>query len=307
MAPPVNATTLVLVLGTTALFIIVAISLSTGPRSALPPEHLEHWLVRWLGRHARVGRLVRSIDRRVSGGIAVVATFLVVLVGATGVGYLFDSLDRDRGFARWDESVAEWGASVASPASTDVLSIATFAGASLVLAALMTAVGAFDRFRRGSWAGSGFLALVGVGIVVINNGLKLLVMRDRPLVPHLVGASGSSFPSGHSAAAAACWAALALVLADHVPRRRRGVLAGVAVAVTAIVAASRALLGVHWLTDVIAGVLVGWTWFLLVAVVFGGRIIRLGEPAAASGRVRTAVRPGPRTRGEPGSTRQEVR
>lgn len=45
------------------------------------------------------------------------------------------------------------------------------------------------------------------------------------------------------------------------------------------VAASRILLGVHWLTDVIAGLVVGWTWFLLSTIVFGGRLLRFGEPA----------------------------
>ena len=44
------------------------------------------------------------------------------------------------------------------------------------------------------------------------------------------------------------------------------------------VAASRALLGVHWLTDVIGGLAVGWGWFLLVAIAFGGRAQRLGDP-----------------------------
>jgi undecaprenyl-diphosphatase len=42
---------------------------------------------------------------------------------------------------------------------------------------------------------------------------------------------------------------------------------------------------VHWLTDVIAGVALGWGWFLLSALAFGGRFQRLGDPA-----VRTAVR-----------------
>jgi len=45
------------------------------------------------------------------------------------------------------------------------------------------------------------------------------------------------------------------------------------------VASSRVLLGVHWLTDVIAGAIFGWTWFVLVTVLFGGRILRFGEPA----------------------------
>jgi membrane-associated phospholipid phosphatase len=45
------------------------------------------------------------------------------------------------------------------------------------------------------------------------------------------------------------------------------------------------LLGVHWLTDVVAGLVVGWGWFLLSALVFGGRFQRLGEPA-----VRVAAR-----------------
>jgi undecaprenyl-diphosphatase len=118
-----------------------------------------------------------------------------------------------------------------------------------------------------------------VGVVLLTNGLKLLGDRERPDVLHLVHTSGSSFPSGHSAAAAAAWCAVALVVGRHWSRRRRAVAAALAAVIAISVAASRALLGVHWLTDIVAGVLAGWGWFLLCALIFGGRLQRLGEPA----------------------------
>jgi undecaprenyl-diphosphatase len=126
-----------------------------------------------------------------------------------------------------------------------------------------------------------FLAIVVVGEWAINNGIKLLVRRHRPAVPHLVSAAGTSFPSGHSAAAAATWAAIALVIGRNWPRAARAALAAGATLIAVGVATSRALLGVHWLTDVIAGVALGWGWFILVAVAFGGRRMRFGRPAEA--------------------------
>ena len=48
---------------------------------------------------------------------------------------------------------------------------------------------------------------------------------------------------------------------------------GLAVALAVAVAASRVLLDLHWLSDVIGGLALGWGWFALCAVAFGGRLL----------------------------------
>jgi len=58
----------------------------------------------------------------------------------------------------------------------------------------------------------------------------------------------------------------------------RAILGGAAAGIAVAVACSRVFLGAHWTSDVIGGLLLGWTWFALCAVAFGGRVLRLGAP-----------------------------
>ena len=269
----------VLLAALAAAGVVWALSRSPATPDPADPEVEERWLVGWLRRHPRLGATARAIDRQVVGGLMLALGLAIVFATAFVVGIVFDMVDRDRGLARWDEAVAEWGSDNATPWSTTTLDALTDLGGTGVLVVVFGAVAIYDYVRHRNANVVLFLVVVLVGVVTINNGLKLIVDRERPDVTHLVGTSGSSFPSGHSAAAAAAWFALALVVSRHWPRRGRAAAAAVAAIVTVAVAASRALLGVHWLTDVIAGVMVGWGWFLLAALVFGGRILRLGEPA----------------------------
>lgn len=276
-----SVTLIVLGAALLAAAIVLVWSRSAGPRQVDPidTEAQERWLVRLIGRHPALRRWAVHTDRHVAGGLALVVALAVLSAGAIGVGLLFDMVDGNRGIARWDRSVADWGSEHATGWSTRVLDLVTDLGATPVVVGLALIVALVDRRRYGNRQVPLFLAAVLGGVFAVNNILKLIVDRERPDVVHLVSATSSSFPSGHSATAAAAWCAFALVLTRHEDRRRRAAGAAVAAVVTGGVAASRALLGVHWLTDVLAGVTVGWTWFLLCALAFGGRLQRLGEPA----------------------------
>jgi undecaprenyl-diphosphatase len=114
-----------------------------------------------------------------------------------------------------------------------------------------------------------YVAIASIGSLLISTGLKQLFDRPRPnLVPHGSHVYTSSFPSGHSAMAAAAYLTLGLVASQFVPRRRLKVLfIGVAMFVTAAVGISRVYLGVHWPSDVLAGWAVGLSWALVCWVV----------------------------------------
>lgn len=81
-------------------------------------------------------------------------------------------------------------------------------------------------------------------------------LLDRPRPPgSLVGTSGASFPSGHAVAAAVTAVGLVIVLvhAGH----RRWVWEQQAALYASLMALSRTYLGAHWLSDVVAGALLG--------------------------------------------------
>ena len=101
--------------------------------------------------------------------------------------------------------------------------------------------------------------------------------RVRPTLNPITETLGPSFPSGHSTAAAAFYAAAALVLGRGVGKHGRALLAGAAVGIAVAVACTRVLLDVHWLSDVIAGLFLGWAWFAACSIAFGGRrLLRFG-------------------------------
>ena len=228
----------------------------------------------------RLGRFLRRrLDPGTATGLALTMALLLIFLAALGFGVVSDMVTSRTGLYRYDAAAADWGARHATPSSTRLLGWLTWLGGTAVVLPLAVLLGALEWLRRRRAAVLAFLLLVVVGQNLIANGVKLLVERERPPVPHLADATGFSFPSGHSAAAAATYAGVAMVLGRGRPWRVKALLAAATAAVTAAVAASRVLLGVHWVTDVVGGVALGFGWFVVCSVAFGGALLHFAAPA----------------------------
>jgi undecaprenyl-diphosphatase len=117
----------------------------------------------------------------------------------------------------------------------------------------------------------GLAVLTGIlGAILIQNADKAIVARPRPPVRELEAVSGTSFPSGHATEATAFFVVLAVVLVSGSPPQRvRLLVAGTAVVIIGAVGVSRVYLGVHYPTDVVAGMLLGGSWGVLTARALG--------------------------------------
>ena len=124
-----------------------------------------------------------------------------------------------------------------------------------------------------------FLVVTVVGGTFANVALKAAVDRTRPFFPDAVATeTSSSFPSGHTMGATVLAASLLLLAWPALSARLRPPAVVLAALAVTAVAASRVLLGVHYLSDVVGAVLAGLVWVALSAAAFLGYRADRGRP-----------------------------
>ena len=136
-----------------------------------------------------------------------------------------------------------------------------------------------------------YLAVTGLGLAVLVPVTKVLVGRRRPDValPVVDLPTNASFPSGHAMTALVTWGALTVIALPVVRPAHRRILVVATAVFVALVGFTRLALGVHFLTDVVAGWALGAAWLAVTAWAFRHWLRDRHEPVVRSGLGETPV------------------
>ena len=208
----------------------------------------------------------RAIARRVQVlGPTLIVGLLVLAAGGWVFGMLAEEVAEDD--TGLDNRVANELHEHATRPLTEFFEAVTTLGNGIVLAGV-AAIAAYLLARRRYYAEAVLMVLAYVGAEVLSYSLKLAFRRDRPFFTDpLATVSTYSFPSGHATVSVAVYGALSLVLLRRLTGPARLVCLAAAVLLVSLIGFSRLYLGVHFLSDVLAGFSVGLAWLALCVVV----------------------------------------
>lgn len=209
--------------------------------------------------------------------LVAIALFLV----AVPFGWLLNQVSREGSLVRSDTAAArylnDWVSD--SPAMVGALKVVTFLGAP-VWCYLLVLPTALLLWRRHFPRLAVFLVATTAGGGLLNTALKVAVNRPRPsLLDPVATAHGRSFPSGHAMSSTIVYGALLIVVLPAVSGTRRPLAVAGAAVVVLVVGFSRLALGVHYLSDVVAGYILGCAWLAASTAAFSTwRVERAREP-----------------------------
>jgi undecaprenyl-diphosphatase len=217
-----------------------------------------------------VDRLRGRLDPEARFGLRFTLLAVSVLLVAVPFGLLLEQVTDKGPFTRVDTSAANhlhrWVHG--RPWLVTLLRIVTSLGATWWLTIVVAAAGvALLRAHRVRPAV--FLIATGVTGGLLNQIVKALVGRPRPsLLEPVATASGKSFPSGHTMGATVVYGALLVVFVPGMTTQVRRVVIAAAVVLVAAIGFSRLALGVHYISDVLAGFALALAWLAAATAAF---------------------------------------
>ena len=154
-------------------------------------------------------------------------------------------------------------------------------GSAVVYIPLFAAVAAWLAWWQRLPRLAAFVVVTMTGSTLLNALVKLAVDRARPVLDDPVAhAAGMSFPSGHAQSAMVAASVLLLVFLPLLRGAWRWMAVVAAVVYVLAIGFARVTLGVHYVSDVLAGYVLGAAWVAAMIAAFNAWRRERGRPAA---------------------------
>lgn len=212
-----------------------------------------------------VFRILRLIAKHAKNAYAIFGIFLlsgaaIAVLGTWAFSEVAETV-RAGSTQPFDEAVMRWIAQHQTPKLQAVMLEITALGTGTVVTMLVLVAGMFLWLNRHKHSAI-LLVAATLGGIVLDSLLKIGFNRPRPQVFKWgTYAVSSSFPSGHAMSATVCYGTVAYLVARLQKHHWSRVLTLTgAILLILLVCATRLYLGVHYPSDVVAGILVGLAW-----------------------------------------------
>ena len=168
-----------------------------------------------------------------------------------------------------DTRTHEWARYTHTTGSTAFFTTLTLIGTPVGIGILVAIIAGLLGWKK-RWRWAAYLVVTTGAGGLLNLLLKSFFERARPeLAEALRDAHGYSFPSGHAMGSTVCFGALAYLALRIFPRwRQRSAAIAFACSMILAISASRIYLGVHWISDIGAGICAGLIWIVTTTVAY---------------------------------------
>ncbi|NMC85468.1 MAG: phosphatase PAP2 family protein [Anaerolineaceae bacterium] len=186
---------------------------------------------------------------------------ITILISGMVFASLAEDLINRETLSTLDPLFGSWLISQTSLSGDHVFSIITFLGNALIIS-IGTGLLGFWFAKQKNWNNLFLLFSVVGGSAMLNLLLKNIFHRSRPVFPQaFLVDTGYSFPSGHTMISLAFYGAVAYIALTYIKSRNwKAFTVTAAVVISVLIGFSRLYLGVHYLTDVLAGWAAGGLW-----------------------------------------------
>ncbi|MBN8826576.1 MULTISPECIES: phosphatase PAP2 family protein [unclassified Spirosoma] len=234
-------------------------------------NQLQHHIHHRFGRLAKhfprfVGWLAERLSTDHFRGLPLTVLAGLMVVNVMVLSEITENLVNSEPMVQVDHGFTQWLFRERSTPVSQLLYALTWLGSAYVTIGL-TLIGSFVLYRQKKGRNMVILWILMAGVGLFVQVGKRTFIRARPTEVAYYTESGYSFPSGHSATAMTLYGLLGYWLVRGRRRIQNQWLVGIcAIGLILVVGFSRIYLGVHFLSDVLGGYLVGACW-LIVGIV----------------------------------------